>query len=327
MKRNIILLLVAILAGLLVLFIYKNKGDKSTTIDRTESNFKIEDISTIGRIVLSQKDGTRSDLKRVGDHWTINDEHRARQSNVDHLLSGIQKQHLDHIPNKAATEHIIPAMAVSGIHVEIFDLKGNEMLNYYVGGVTQDERGTFFLKEGTSQPYCLNQPGFDGGLRARYALTPVDWRDVRFWMEDNERIDTIKVDYPRQHQHSFVLYKKGNGYGVDPMYTTTPKLEGNPTNRVRSYLTLLSQLACEDYLNEAQEKDSILQMVPWLYMQVIYGDHVSRLKFFPVGAPGTSEFSPAISRYFIHYEGKDFMIGQHEVMKGTFRSYSYFFGK
>ncbi len=71
-------------------------------------------------------------------------------------------------------------MAVTGIHVEIFDHQGNELLNYYVGGVTQDERGTFFLKEGSTQPYCLNQPGFDGGLRARYALAPVDWRDVRF---------------------------------------------------------------------------------------------------------------------------------------------------
>ena len=37
-------------------------------------------------------------------------------------------------------------MAVNGIHVEIFDQTGKELLNYYVGGVTQDERGTFFLK-------------------------------------------------------------------------------------------------------------------------------------------------------------------------------------
>ena len=327
MKRNLILLIIALVAALVVLFVYKNKGDKSTTIDRAESNFKIEDISTIGRIILTHKDGTRSDLKRTGEHWIVNDQHRVRQTNIDHLLTGIQRQHLDHIPNRAATEHIIPTMAVSGIHVEIFDLEGKELLNYYVGGVTQDERGTFFLKEGSSQPYCLNQPGFDGGLRARYALTPVDWRDVRFWMEDTEDIDTLKVDYPKQHQYSFVAYKKGNGYAVDPMYSTTPRLEGDPTNRVRSYLTIISKLACEDYLNEAHEKDSILQMVPWMDMRMIYDDRASALKFYPVGPAGTSEFSPTVNRYFIHYEGKDFMIGQHEVLKGAFRSYSYFFEK
>ncbi len=315
-----------VLIGLIVFYVYKNKGDQSTTIDRAESNFKIENINTIGRIILTHKDGTRSDLKRVGDHWVVNDLHRVRQTNIDHLLRGIQTQHLDHIPNRAATENILPSMAVTGIHVEIFDLNGASLLNYYVGGVTQDERGTYFLKEGSSQPYCLNQPGFDGGMRARYALTPVDWRDVRFWMEDMDKVDTMKVRYPKQIQHSFVIYKKGSGYAVDPMYTTTPRKDGEVTNRVKSYFTTLSQLACEDYLNDAPERDSILQMVPFMEMTMIYPDKTSSLKFYPVGPISVSEFSPPVSRYFIQYEGKDFMIGQHEVMKGAFRSYDYFFG-
>lgn len=316
-----------VLIALVVYVVYKNKEDHTTTIDRAESNFKIEDISSIGRIILTQKNGIRSDLKRVEDHWVVNDMHRVRQSNIDHLLTGIQKQHLDHIPNRAATESIIPSMAVNGIHVEIFDHQGKELLNYYVGGVTQDERGTFFIKEGSTQPYCLNQPGFDGGLRARYALAPVDWRDVRFWMEDTEKADSVKVHYPKQLQHSFVIYKKGIGYGVDPMFSTTPRLEGETTNRVKSYFTTLSQLACEDYLNDAHEKDSILQMVPFMKMELVYPDKTSTLAFYPVGQVGKSEFSPPVTRYFVQYEGRDFMIGQHEVMKGAFRSYDYFFGK
>lgn len=316
-----------VLIALVVYVVYQNKPDHTTTIDRAESNFKIEDISSIGRIILTQKNGIRSDLKKVENYWIVNDMHRVRQSNIDHLLTGIQKQHLDHIPNRAATEAIIPSMAVNGIHVEIFDLQGKELLNYYVGGVTQDERGTFFIKEGSTQPYCLNQPGFEGGLRARYALAPVDWRDVRFWMEDTEKTDTVKVHYPKQLQHSFIIYKKGIGYGVDPMFTTTPRLKGETTNRVKSYFTTLSQLACEDFLNEAHEKDSILQMVPFMEMELVYPDKTSSLKFFPVGQVGKSEFSPPVSRYFVQYEGRDFMIGQHEVMKGAFRSYDYFFGK
>ena len=254
MKRNILLLIALVVIGLVVFYVYKNKGDRTTTIDRAESNFKIEDVNTIGRIILTHKDGTRSDLKRVGDYWVVNDMHRVRQSNINHLLKGIQTQHLDHIPNKAATENILPSMAVTGIHVEIFDLKGEGLLNYYVGGVTQDERGTFFLKEGATQPYCLNQPGFDGGLRARYALAPVDWRDVHFWMEDTEKMDTMKVYYPKQIQHSFVIYKKGIGYGVEPMFSTTPRKEGDVTNRVKSYFTNLASIACEERISVQKAK-------------------------------------------------------------------------
>jgi hypothetical protein len=256
----------------------------------------------------------------------VNDEHRVRQSSLDHLLTGIQRQHLDHIPNRAGSETVISSMAVNGVHVEIFDREGRELLNYYVGGVTQDERGTFFLKEGSSQPYCLVQPGFDGGLRARYVLRPVDWRDVRFWMEDNEKIDTLKVHYPKQRQHSFVIYRKGAQYSIEPMFSTTPRLKGDPDARIKSYFTVLSQLACEDYLNDTPEKDSILQLVPFMEMNMIYKDKTSVMKFFPSGPVEVSEFSPPVSRYYIHYEGRDFMIGQHEVMKRIFRSYDYFFG-
>ncbi len=327
MKKNLILLILLLLSVIVVYVVYSKKADTSTTIDRAESNFKIDDISQIGRIILSQKDGSRSDLKRSGDHWLINDAHRARQSNVDHLLTAIQKQHLEHIPNKAAVANILPSMAVTGVHVEIFDTKGNELLNYYVGGVTQDERGTFFLKEGTAQPYCLFQPGFDGGLRARYVLRPVDWRDVRFWMEDIDQIDTLKVHYPKQRENSFVITKKGNEYEVTPMFTTTPLQSGKVTNRVKSYYTLLTQLACEDYMNDAQERDSVLQSVPFMEMQMIYPDKTSALTFFPIHSIVTSEFSPSVTRYFINYEDHDFMIGQHNVLKGAFRSYGYFFGE
>ncbi len=327
MNKNILLLIVLALAAIGVFYLYTNKEDVSNNIDRAESNFKIEDISQIGRIILSHKDGSRSDLTRSGDHWLINGLHRARQSTIDHLLRGIQTQHLEHIPNKAAIANILPTMAVSGIHVEIFDLSGKELLNYYVGGVTQDERGTYFLKEGTSQPYCLYQPGFDGGLRARYELRPVDWRDVRFWMEDNEKIDTLKVHYPLQREHSFMIFHKGNSYEVAPLFSTTPRKNGEVNNRVKSYYTILSKLACEDFMNDAPERDSVLQSVPFLEMRMIYDDSTSKLTFYPIRTPNPSEFSPPVSRYFINYEGRDFMLGQHEVMKGAFRSYDYFFGE
>ncbi len=315
------------LIGAVAIYVYRHKGDGTSNIDRAESNFRIENTATIGRIILTQKDGTRSDLRRDGDHWLINDQYRARQSNVDHLLTGIQRQNLDHIPNKSATASILPSMAVTGIHVEIFDLQGKPLLNYYVGGVTQDERGTYFLKEGSSQPYCLNQPGFDGGLRARYALTPMDWRDVRFWMEQTDKMDTMKVFYPKMRQHSFIIYKKGLTWTVDPMFIITPRKEGLQTNRIASYFTTLSMLACEDYMNNIPERDSVLRMVPFMDMTLVYPDHQSSLRFFPIQQGNTSDYSPPVNRYFVDYDGHDFMIGQHEVMKGAFRSYDYFFNE
>jgi hypothetical protein len=132
----------------------------------------------------------------------------------------------------------------------------------------------------------LNLPGFEGSLRPRYALQPMDWRDVRFWMEDNDKIDSIIVDYPLQHQHAFIAYKKGLGYDVVPLYKTTPIQQGQNTNLVKSYMISLSKLACEDYVNTIPEKDSVLELQPFMDMRIVYPDKHSRLRFYPVGAPG-----------------------------------------
>ena len=327
MNRIWILTIVIVLLVVGVIYLFNQDKTAEGQGTRAESNFKVENTMSIGRILLTQKSGSRSDLKRVGDHWTINDTHKARQSTVDFLLKGIASQHLDHIPGKAATENILTTMAVSGIHVDIFDLEGKPLLSYTVGGVTQDEYGTYFLKDGSSQPYALMQPGFDGNLRQRYAIPAADWRDVRFWMEDNEKIDTITVDYPQQRQHAFKLYRKGSGYEVEPLYNTTPLQKGNPSNIAKSYLINLGGLACEDYLTDLSVKDSITNTEPFMEMRIIYPDKKSRLRFYPVGAPSRSEFSAPVNRFYIDYEGRDFMIGQYEVIKGAFRSYDYFFGK
>lgn len=325
MNRNYILILILLIVSAAAVFVWKNKKDPSANIERTESNFKIADVNTIGRIVITNKEGSRSDLRRKSDHWIINDQHRARQTNIDNLLKTINRQHLDHIPTREATTNILNSMAVNGIHVEIFDLRDQKLLGYYVGGVTHNERATHFLKEGSTQPYSLVLPGFEGGLRARYSLRPVDWRDLRFWIEENEKIDTLKVHYPKQRQHSFVIYKTGNEYAIEPMFSTTPRKENENQVKIQSYMTSLSKLACENFLNESPQRDSIIQSIPFLEMDMIYPDKQHYLNFFAITQVIQPENSTEIPRYFLDYSGRDFMIAQHNVIKEAFRSYDYFF--
>lgn len=325
MKRNFLLLIILIAVSVVAFIVWNKRDVTESTSIRTASNFKIDNVNTIGKIILTSKDGNRSVLERQTDHWTINGQHRARQTNIDNLLRVINRQQMDHIPTQAATENILPSMAVNAIHVEIYDVAGEKMLGYYVGGVTPDERGTYFLKEGTSQPYGLVDPGFDGGLRARYALRPIDWRDVRFWMEENDEIDTLKVHYPKQRQHSFVIFKQGSGYEVIPMFVTTPKKGKANQARVESYFTTLSKLACENFITNAVEKDSIIRSVAFMEMDIVYPGKKSYLNFYPIVLPVKTQFSTDVPRYYIDYSGNDFMVGQHEVLKGAFRSYEFFF--
>lgn len=326
MNKNIILILVlAILAGT-AYFLLKNPKDKTTTIDRAESNFKVP-TQDIGRILITRKDGQIVDLKRSGERWILNNQYRARQSTMEVLLRGIAKQHLDHIPNQKTTANLLPYFATDGIHVEIFDNQNVKIVGYYVGGTTQTERGTYFIKENSSQPYCLNEPGFDGSLHVRYNLTPEEWRDVRFWNEELAKVDTIKVNYPGSKQESFILYKIGGAFEVTPMFSTTPILKGSPKSYVEVYFNSLEKLACEHFMNDSVERDSILKMIPFMEMDLVYQDKKTYIRFYPKGPVGVSEYAPYIQNYYIDYNGIDFMSGQHEVLKGAFRGYGYFYGK
>lgn len=326
MKRNFILLIaLAVIAGI-AFFLLRKPVDKTTSIDRAESNFKVPSAE-IGRILITRKDGEIVDLKRTGDFWKLNDKYKARQSTLNILLRGIERQHLDHIPNNKTTANLLPYFATNGIHVEIFDLKGEKTTGYYVGETTQDERGTYFIKENSNQPYCLNEPGFEGSLHVRYNIKAEEWRDVKFWIEEASKIDTLKVNYPGSRQESFIVVKKSGGFEVTPMFSTTPIIKGNPSNAVHAYYGALEKIACELFIKDQVEKDSILKMTPFMEMNMIYADHSSYIRFYPRGPVGVSEYSPTIQNYYIDYNGEDFMSGQHDVLKGAFRGYGYFYGK
>ena len=47
MNRNIVLILILLFVAGLAFYASKTKKDTSTTIDRAESNFKIEDVNAI----------------------------------------------------------------------------------------------------------------------------------------------------------------------------------------------------------------------------------------------------------------------------------------
>jgi hypothetical protein len=133
------------------------------------------------------------------------------------------------------------------------------------------------------------------------------------------------VTYPKTREHSFLISKTKGDYDVAPLFsTTTIKKDANPV-RIKSYITSLSGLACENFLSDSPAKDSILRMVPFLEIKMSYPDKSSYLRFYPANDPLRQGSGTDIPRYFIDYNGRDFMIAQYDVIKGAFRSYDYFF--
>lgn len=204
MKRNLILLLLLLSLGALAYFFIPRDEVKST-LSKNDRDFRVEDVSQIGSIRIETRRREDLLLRKSGEDWLINNGHVASPNAMGRLLEVIKDMRLQYIPHNNALKNIQNEMELIGLHVKIFDVDGNKMKDYWVGGGTADERGTYVQMEGSSQPYVMELPTFEGSIRQRFVPTVEQWRDRRFLNEDLSKISSIQVEYPKSQSNSFKL--------------------------------------------------------------------------------------------------------------------------
>lgn len=327
MKRTWIIAIVFL--GLIIAAFFLLKGEKGSTasFDTYEGNFAIEDPGSIGRIFIASRTGSIVDLKRQKDKWVINDKYPVRKSNIELMLQTLRRVSIKYIPAKAANQNIAKEMAVHGIKVEVYDLQGEKLKSYYVGGSTSDERGTYMLMDGASQPFVVEIPGMDGSIRARFEIPETAWRDRHFLEINANDIKEVKVEYPRDKNSSFVLERAGKNYEVEPLYESTIRKKGEPIkSRADVFLKAISNAACESFENQYPDKDSIRSLLPWsVYaIRLENGDSIG-LTLYPSGPLMASNFNDEpVHRFFVDCSCGDFMLAQYGVLRELLRGYEHF---
>jgi hypothetical protein len=224
---------------------------------------------------------------------------------------------------------MVKELAAAGIKVEIYDRAGKNIKTYYVGGVTNDERGTVFMMENSEQPYLVHIPGFIGQLRIRYLLGDDEWRDKAIFRENPEDIEKVSVEYPQRKSESFRLDKVGEAqYRVLPYFSTTPVIR-SPQRKgaAEAYLVQFESLIAEAFETQNPLRDSVRALVPFAIVQLKKKDGTEKkVTFWPVEVEYTSDTGrPFVSRYFTDVDGKDFMLTQDRVFGPIFRGYDFFF--
>ena len=328
MKRTLFLSLLLLLLVGVIVFLSKRQEAKTRAHEHYEGNFAVEHAEVISKVVLKHRAGPTYTLKRERGSWMINDKYPARMSSVDPLLRALEGVRIRYIPGDAAVKNVLENIEGTYIHVDVFDRAGQKLKSYRVGGVTPDERGTYVVMDGSSQPFVVHIPAWDGALRTRFALSLEDWRDRKFMTIDPAAISAVAVEYPRQKSQSFRLKRAGSAYQLSPLY---PDLRKYPTTyrngTAEVFLKALSEAACEGFENHYALKDSIRSLTPFCQMEISLEDNSTvELKIWPKGVPVYTEFSPPVHRLFVERIPGDFVLAQYEVIKGILRGYDYFTG-
>jgi Domain of unknown function (DUF4340) len=329
MKRTWLLLVLFLSMGAAAYYaLQRNTVKKAGSNLQPDMDFAIRDTSIVHKIFLADRKGRTTTLIRQTDGWLYNNKYLARQSAVQMLLETMQKVRVAYIPPVNAEQMMVQSIAAEGIKVEAYD-KNNELLKvYYVGGVTNDEHGTYMMMEGSEHPYVTHVPSLSGGLRVNYRFGDEDWMDRNVFREKPELIQQITVEYPQQKNESFKLEKTGTAeFSISPFYSTTPPSTLPQRKGVaEAYLLAFEKLGAEVFANDYHKLDSITALVPFAIVTLTNTDgREKKVQFWTFEEVKDRSGKTLTYRYFVKSSWEQHYITQQLVFGPIFRGYSYFF--
>lgn len=335
MKKIAVLLVLFALLGSATAWHLMNKENKRS-FDYSDKDFNVEDISTIHKIFIADRDKKANTMVRKNDHWELNGKYKVNPSTMEVLLGVIENVKVKYLPANAMEPTMVKNLATHGIKVELYNKAGQKLKAFYVGGMTNNEEGTYMIMEGAERPYIAHIPGWVGGLRARFKLTETQWRDKSVFSEKMEDIAEVSVEYPLQKDESFILKKMGRNYEVNPFYPTTPKIKKElHQGQAKAFLMNFESLIAEAFENQMTKQDSIKSLVPFTIVSLKKTDGTEKqIKLFPIpvyknGVLLTPDqvvgANSAIEKYWCETSSGDFMLVQHLLFQKILWGYGFFF--
>jgi Domain of unknown function (DUF4340) len=328
MKRTILYAALFVALGAAALYALRLKKAEKGTIQSPDMEFAVKNTDVIHKIFIADRKGREVTLERKGDTWIYNGEYPARMTAIGTLLETLRRINVYYVPTKASEQSIIKSLAAEGLKVEVYGKDGNKLKVYYIGGVTNDETGTYAIMEGSEQPYVTHIPGFTGQLRSRFLIARDDWRSRHVFQEKPEEIQSISVEYPQRRTSSFRIDKSGKAeYSVSPFYSTTPILK-SPLRKgvVEGYLLGFEERIAEAYETDNPARDSISAMVPFAIVSLKKTDGAEKkVTFWTWEMQTNTDGKESIMRFFTAVNNDMFVLTQYGVFQPIFRSYEFFF--
>lgn len=329
MKKTILLSALFILLGVGAWYALRLKKSDSGTMQSPDMDFAVKNTQDIYKIFLADRKGRQALLERKeGNNWVYNNQYPARPTAVNLLLETIRQVRVFYVPTKASEENLIKSLAAEGIKVEIYGKDNDKLKTYYVGGLTNDETGTYIIMDGSEQPYVAHLPGFTGQIRGRYMLGDDNWRSRHVFSEKPEDIQSVSVEYPQRKSNSFRLEKTGKAqYQVLPYFSTTPVIQSSLRKGiVEAYLLGFEEKIAEAYETDNPDRDSISALVPFSIVTVKKADgSEKKATFWTRELQLDADGRESIMRLFTDVNGEMFVLTQFGVFQPIFRSYDYFF--
>lgn len=270
-RKNIIsIVIIAVLVVIAATLIANNRYLSS--LRGEAADFTVYDTASITKLFFADKSGNEVLLQRDGTAWTVNNEFQANQTLVNEMLYTLNRMRIKRPVSVKKTDNIITRMATTNTKVEVYQILPRiNLFNkiklfyhetrskvFYIGDVTQDNTGTYILKEGGDKVYIVHLNGFRGFISSRFSASPTDWRTHIIFHEKMSDITSVKLELNNDPNNSFIINENGRY-----QYTMT-RLNGKPVdfsdNKILTLMSSFNDVRFEAFLNniDPARRDSII---------------------------------------------------------------------
>ena len=236
-------------------------------------DFTVRDTASVTRLFFADKSGNQVLLSRTENGWRVNDKYDAQATMVNNMLHTLDKMRIKMPVSLTTHDNVITRMAGTNTKVEVYQiiprinlfnkikLFPHEKLTkvFYIGDVTQDNSGTYVLKEGADKAYIVHLHGFRGFISSRFSANQEDWRDHKIISEDISNIASVKLEFNNEPEKGFIINEKAH-YTYEMKRLNDDSMVDIDTVRVLNLLTSFNDVRFEAFLTDItqERRDSII---------------------------------------------------------------------
>ena len=269
-KKGLILALFIILLACLSWFALNLKDNQGAS-DARAFNFKIEDTTTVSKIIITDAFGQQFTLIKKNNSWTNLKGGCVSKTNVSLILEAFHKiEFKGYLPQKSE-KRFTELMASSHIKVEIFQ-DGEWTKTWYMGPASPDHYGQIMLLETANEgksasPVMMKLAGMNGLIDPRFFADARQWACTEIMALQIEDIKSVKAKFYDEPYRSFELQKKGRRFQVTQNGQPLTSLD---TTNVYRYLQGYQKIHFEQMNFSLSDKqvDSVKKSKPFCMLAV-----------------------------------------------------------
>ncbi|HWZ21194.1 MAG TPA: DUF4340 domain-containing protein [Cytophagaceae bacterium] len=197
------------------------------------------DSSSINKITLLYNNKTTVLTKDL-IQWEVNGKYKARPNLIQLMIVGLSKAEVKRSVAEENKKKVIEFLKQKGIRVKAEG--ANWSKNFLIYTNENDANSSYYLEEGSSEPYIVYVPGFSGDMANLFKMDELDWRSKALFISTPVSLQKIKVSYP--------AYKTSN---VEILWNANKTFNVVGVNKVDSvkvitYLSQFEQVNVDNYI-------------------------------------------------------------------------------